>query len=60
MGNGVNVGAVWHVFREHVRRDRSLLLESPEGTAIAGAVGMAPLRPNEILAKHKPANPSDC
>ena len=25
MGNGVNVGAVWHVFREHVRRDADLL-----------------------------------
>lgn len=58
MGNGVNVGAVWHVFREHVKRDRSHLLLSPEGKAIAEAVGGAPLRPNEILARHKPARPS--
>ena len=25
MGNGVNVGAVWHVLREHVLRDEELL-----------------------------------
>lgn len=57
MGNGVNVGAVWHVFREHVKRDRSLLESSPEGKAIFDAVRSAPLRPNEILAKHEPATP---
>lgn len=55
MGNGVNVGAVWHVFREHVKRDRALLENYPEGKAIVDAVVTAPLRPNEILAKHKPA-----
>lgn len=52
MGNGVNVGAVWHVFREHVRRDRELLEATPEGQAIVSAVDAAPLRPNEILARH--------
>ena len=25
LGNGVSVGAVWHVLREHVRRDEDLL-----------------------------------
>lgn len=55
MGNGVNVGAVWHVFREHVRRDRELLAASPEGKAIVDAVDAAPLRPNETLALHVPA-----
>lgn len=55
MGNGVNVGAVWHIFREHVLRDRSLLEESAEGKAIVEAVVAAPLRPNEILARHVPA-----
>ena len=57
MGNGVNVGAVWHVFREHVKRDRALLEASPEGQAILDAVVTAPLRPNEILAKHSPRSP---
>lgn len=72
MGNGVNVGAVWHVMRQHVIRDRALL-EHPDldvsrlaethplrqrvesGRAIVEAVRHAPLRPNEILAKHRPA-----
>lgn len=55
MGNGVNVGAVWHVFRKHVERDRALLESSAEGRAIADAITTAPVRPNEILAKHRPA-----
>src|SRR5207244_1325332 len=54
MGNGVNVGAVWHIFREHVKRDQLLLKASPEGRSILDAVRAAPLRPNEILALHKP------
>lgn len=54
MGNGVNVGAVWHVLREHVRRDQWLLKETPQGRAILSAVRAAPLRPNEILARHQP------
>lgn len=55
MGNGVNVGAVWHIMREHVKRDQALLNTSPEGHAIVEAVRAAPLRPNEILARHRPA-----
>lgn len=55
MGNGVNVGAVWHVFREHVKRDANLLKKTPEGRKILKAARDAPLRPNEILAKHVPA-----
>ena len=55
MGNGVNVGAVWHIFREHVRRDENLLRGSDEGRAIVDAVRSAPLRPNEILSAHVPA-----
>lgn len=57
MGNGVNVGAVWHVFREHVKRDEALLKKSAAGRRIVDAVYSAPDRPNEILAKHKPARP---
>jgi DNA (cytosine-5)-methyltransferase 1 len=63
MGNGVNVGAVWHIFRKHVQRDAELLLDAPykererraAGARIVEAVEAAPLRPNEILAKHRPA-----
>lgn len=56
MGNGVNVGAVWHVFREHVRRDAKILRHTAIGRAIVDAVENAPLRPNEILAGHQPAS----
>jgi DNA (cytosine-5)-methyltransferase 1 len=63
MGNGVNVGAVWHVIREHVRRDAVFLanLEHEDVERIEGArvllraVNAAPKRPNEILSKHRPA-----
>lgn len=57
MGNGVSVGAVWHVFREHVKRDEALLKKSAPGRRIVDAVLSAPDRPNEILAKHKPVRP---
>jgi DNA (cytosine-5)-methyltransferase 1 len=59
MGNGVNVGAVWHIFREHVRRDRDLLLSSERGRALVRAVEGSPMRPNEILAGHVPARGGD-
>lgn len=55
MGNGVNVGAVWHVMREHVKRDCDLLEASLEGKRVLEAVLSAPLRPNEILSQHRPA-----
>jgi DNA (cytosine-5)-methyltransferase 1 len=64
MGNGVAVGAVWHVFREHVERDQELLLsehwqgEDAERCArIFEAVKIAPHSPREELARHKPAKP---
>ena len=53
MGNGVNVGAVWHVLREHVLRDEDLLKRSAPGRRILDAVLSAPLSPDEVLAaKH--------
>jgi DNA (cytosine-5)-methyltransferase 1 len=55
MGNGVNVGAVWHMVREHVRRDRDLLSQTANGRAIVDSIISAPARPNEILAGHRPA-----
>ncbi|MFC0359201.1 MULTISPECIES: DNA cytosine methyltransferase [Kytococcus] len=55
MGNGVNVGAVWHVLREHVKRDEELLRTTPGGTAVVEAVRRAPLSPTGVLAQHEPA-----
>lgn len=64
MGNGVAVGAVWHVFREHVERDQELLLSEHWKGADADrcgrlfeAVKVAPSSPREELAKHRPAKP---
>lgn len=54
MGNGVNVGAVWHIMRAHVERDKKLLGRTKKGRAILAAVKAAPDSPNEILAKHEP------
>jgi len=56
MGNGVNVGVVWHVLREHVRRDEEVLKGTKAGRQIVEAVTSAPLSPDERLAKHKPAH----
>jgi len=58
MGNGVNVSAVWHVFRTHVESSAEELGATPEGRAILAAVKDAPPRPQEILAKHRPARES--
>ncbi|WP_367280093.1 DNA cytosine methyltransferase [Nocardioides sp.] len=58
MGNGVNVGAAFHVFREHVKRDRALLEATPEGAAVVAAAVAAPLSPGDVLAKHQPARPA--
>lgn len=49
MGNGVNVGAVWHVLREHVRRDEDVLKRTKSGRSILGAVLDAPLSPDDVL-----------
>ncbi|WP_255449068.1 DNA cytosine methyltransferase [Cellulomonas sp. JZ18] len=55
MGNGVNVGVVWHILREHVRRDEWLLKMTPAGARIRDAVLSAPLSPDGILASHAPS-----
>lgn len=49
MGNGVNVGAVWHVLREHVARDEDVLKKTAAGRRILGAVLAAPLSPDAVL-----------
>lgn len=50
MGNGVNVGAVWHILREHVRRDEDVLKRTAAGRRILDAVRTAPLSPDRVLA----------
>jgi DNA (cytosine-5)-methyltransferase 1 len=57
MGNGVNVGAVWHIMREHVRRDEDVLKESAGGRRILEAVLNAPLSPDERLEAMAPTKP---
>jgi DNA (cytosine-5)-methyltransferase 1 len=54
MGNGVNVGVVWNVLREHVRRDEALLKHTDAGRRIIQAVLEAPDSPDDILRKHRP------
>ncbi|HZL04796.1 MAG TPA: DNA cytosine methyltransferase, partial [Coriobacteriia bacterium] len=49
LGNGVNVGAVWHVLRAHVARDEAILKTTPEGQRIISAVLDAPDSPDERL-----------
>lgn len=55
LGNGVNVGAVWHVLRAHVARDEAILKTTPEGRAIIDAVLDAPVSPDERLKELLPA-----
>lgn len=54
MGNGVNVGAVYHVLREHVLRDADVLKTTGGGRRIADAVRYAPMSPDVTLASHRP------
>lgn len=59
MGNGVAVGAVQHVFREHVLRDEDLLLADPDGIGqkiVAAAKATPPMAVVERLAQHQPAH----
>lgn len=56
LGNGVNVGVVWHVLRQHVERDRALLAQSPQGKKIIDAVLNAPLNPDDALSQTKRAD----
>lgn len=49
MGNGVNVGVVWHVVRQHVHRDVDVLKRSPEGMRVLEAVLSAPESPDDAL-----------
>lgn len=60
MGNGVAIGAVQHVFREHALRDEALLVADPDGVGqriVNTAKEATPSKIAERLAKHKPAQP---
>lgn len=54
MGNGVNVGAAWHVMREHVLRDEDVLKRTAVGRRILHAITSAPLSPDLVLDAMKP------
>jgi DNA (cytosine-5)-methyltransferase 1 len=45
LGNAVNVGTVYHVFVEHVRRDRDEIARHELGAALVDAVDRAPVMP---------------
>lgn len=50
LGNGVSVGAVWHVLRKHVERDAAILETTERGRAILKAVrDDAPKSPDDVL-----------
>lgn len=50
LGNGVNVGVVWHVLREHARRDEDVLKTTDIGQRIFHAlVTRAPESPDDVL-----------
>jgi DNA (cytosine-5)-methyltransferase 1 len=53
LGNGVSVGAVWHVLREHVRHERETVARSAPG--LLDAVLQSPVGPGTLLANHEPA-----
>ncbi len=50
LGNGVSVGAVWHVLKSHARRDEEILKFT--APALLKAILNAPENPDEALAVH--------
>ena len=49
LGNGVNIGAVWHVLKAHVERDETILQQDETGRKILKAVQNAPNSPDDVL-----------
>ena len=49
LGNGVNVGVVWHVLKQHVQRDVDIFSRDARGKAIMEAILNAPTNPDDIL-----------
>lgn len=50
LGNAVNVGAVWNIFKMHCERDREILISSRSGRRILAAVDAAPESPDGPVA----------
>lgn len=57
LGNGVSVGAVWHVLRSHAMRDEDVLKESTP--ALLRAVLEAPANPDLALGSRQSRNSVD-
>ena len=53
LGNGVSVGAVWHVLREHVLHESETLARTAPG--LLDSVLQSPVSPDALLATHEPA-----
>ena len=51
LGNGVNIGVVWHVLKKHVERDRDILVTSAAGKRIYELVTKAPDSPDKLLGR---------
>lgn len=51
LGNGVNIGVVWHVLKKHVERDQQILKKSSKGRAIVKSILSAPSSPDQVLEK---------
>lgn len=49
LGNGVNIGAVWHVLKSHVERDSEYLQLSKPGRELVKVVLDSPASPDELL-----------
>lgn len=50
LGNGVNLGAVWYVLKQHVQRDAHLLKQDDAGHRLLAAVNKAPESPDEVVS----------
>jgi DNA (cytosine-5)-methyltransferase 1 len=51
LGNGVNIGVVWHVLKKHVERDRDVLVTSAAGKRRYELVTKAPDSPDKLLGR---------
>jgi DNA (cytosine-5)-methyltransferase 1 len=49
LGNGVNIGVVWNIFKLHVERDLALLKMTSGGKRVIAAVAKSPASPDAIL-----------
>lgn len=50
LGNGVNIGVVWHVLKKHVERDQKILSATNKGKSLVKAIMNAPDSPDRVLS----------